>query len=41
MYQLSESARKAADKAKRIEEHKHRAAPAAQVESATPATAAE
>jgi hypothetical protein len=42
MYQLSESARKAGDKAKHIEERKHaHAHDAAQVESATPVTAAE
>ena len=42
MYQLSESARKAGEKAKHIEERKHaHAHDAAQVESATPVTAAE
>ena len=42
MYQLSEAARQAGTKAKRLEEQKHaHAHDAAQVESATPMTAAE
>jgi hypothetical protein len=34
MYQLSEAARQAGAKAKRIEEHRHHAEPAAKVEAA-------